>query len=170
MIVPTTKQRKMRPDDLIVTKTDRKGRIIYCNDAFMEYSGFYEEELLGQPHNIIRHPDMPQSVFRLMWEQLLNGDEFNGYIKNLCKDGSYYWTQANVMPNYNSNNELLGYMSTRRCPSESAVEYFEQLYKQMVEVESKYENKRQAMDEGYHVLENVVSASGNYNEFICTYI
>ena len=169
MIIPTNKERRMKVDDLIVSKTDKKGKIIYCNDAFMEYSGFYEEELLGQPHNIIRHPDMPHCVFRLMWEHLQSGEEFVGFIKNLCKDGSYYWTYASVMLNFDSNDQLIGYMSVRRCPPAAAVEFFTPLYKEMVDIEAKYEAKRQAMDESFQTLESVVSSKGGYDEFICSY-
>ena len=169
MIEPTQKERKMKPDDLIVTKTDLKGKIIYCNDAFMEYAGFYEEELLGQPHNIIRHPDMPHSVFRLMWEHLQHGEEFVGFIKNLCKDGGHYWTYASVMLNFDLHDELVGYMSVRRAPPENAIEYFAPLYKEMLEIESKFDGKRQAMDESYQLLQSVASSKGGYDEFVCSY-
>lgn len=169
MTQATSKENKMKPEDLIVTKTDTKGRIIYCNDTFMEYSGYYEEELLGQSHNIIRHPDMPHSVFQLMWKYLQAGDEFIGVIKNLCKDGSYYWTHASVMLNYDLNNELVGYMSVRRCPSEQAIDFFSLLYQEMVDVESGCESKRQAMDASYQILQNAVSSKRSYDEFVCSY-
>lgn len=170
MIEPTSKEIKMKADDMIVSKTDLKGKIIYCNDTFMKVSGFYEEELLQQPHNIIRHPDMPHSVFRLMWEYLKNGEEFIGLMKNLCKDGSYYWTLATIMHNFDLDEKEIGYMSVRRCPSRSAIESIEPLYKEMHSIESQYDNKRQGMDASYQVLEKAVSVKGGYNEFICSYL
>lgn len=93
-ITPRNNEHALREDEFIVSKTDTRGVITYCNRTFMRISGFSEAELFGQPHNIIRHPDMPRGAFRLLWKQLQAGNEFFGYVKNLCKDGSYYWVLA----------------------------------------------------------------------------
>lgn len=85
MVTPNNKKLQLKENDLIVSKTDVKGHITYCNDTFMEFSGYYEEELIGQPHNIIRHPDMPRAVFRFMWQTLQQENEFFGFVKNLSK-------------------------------------------------------------------------------------
>ena len=88
----------MRDEDFIVSKTDAKGRISYSNRIFMEFAGYAEHELLGVQHNIVRHPDMPRAVFKVMWETLQAGQEFFGYVKNMASDGSFYWVFANVTP------------------------------------------------------------------------
>jgi PAS domain S-box-containing protein len=170
MIVPTSKEIKMKPDDFIVSKTDIKGRIVYCNAAFMQFSGYFEEELLGHTHNMIRHPDMPRAVFRLMWNNLLQGDEFFGFIKNLCKNGSFYWTYANVFLNYDADSQLKGYMSTRRYPPAEGVEFIKDLYQQMIEIESQYDGNREAMDASTNLLLETVSIDGEgYDEYVCSY-
>ncbi|MFC3681042.1 PAS domain-containing protein [Bacterioplanoides pacificum] len=125
---------KIGCNDLIVSKTNRDSHITYANDLFCRYSGYSETELLGQPHNIIRHPDMPRAVYYLMWEHLKQGEEFFGYIKNRCKQGGYYWTFASVAPIY-EHDELRGYLSSRRCPSPQAVALIEPLYQRMTEAE-----------------------------------
>ncbi len=169
MVVPTSKEIKMKPEDLIVTKTDKKGRIIYCNDAFMEFSGYTEEELLGQTHNIIRHPDMPRAVFRLMWDNLQEKNEFFAVIKNMRKEGGFYWTFAHVLPVFDLNNLLIGYMSTRRYPYPEVVEVFQALYQRMIEVESQYSHSHEAMDASNQLLQDLVTEKGGYDEFICDY-
>jgi PAS domain S-box-containing protein len=169
MVVPTSKEVKMKPEDMIVSKTDIKGHITYCNDAFMEFAGYYEEELLGQSHSIIRHPDMPRAVFRLLWNKLHEEEEFFGFIKNMCKDGSFYWTYSNIFLNFGAENELLGYMSVRRYPPVEGVEFFQNLYQKMLEVESQYEGSREGMDASWSLLQEVVSEKGGYDQYVCSY-
>ncbi|HFE47856.1 MAG TPA: PAS domain S-box protein [Chromatiaceae bacterium] len=134
-ITPTRTERLMQKDDFIVSKTDTRGRIRYCNRIFMEISGYTEQELLGRQHNIVRHPDMPRSVFDLLWRTLREGQEFFGYIKNLAKDGSYYWTFANVSPSLDSDARLIGYYSVRRAPERAAIEQIAPVYARMIEAE-----------------------------------
>lgn len=95
-VEPNSREKVMRENDFIVSKTDLKGRITYGNRIFIEYSGYTEEELLGAPHNIIRHPDMPRGVFKFLWDTLAAEKECFAYVKNMAKDGSYYWVFANV--------------------------------------------------------------------------
>ena len=97
-VTPTQHERLMREGDFIVSKTDLKGRITYCNRIFIEFSGFTESELLGAPHNLIRHPDMPRGVFQLLWDTLANGDEIFAYVKNMSKDGGFYWVRPMSLP------------------------------------------------------------------------
>lgn len=110
-ITPLARERVMREEDFIVSKTDAKGRITYANRIFMEFAGFEEDELLGVQHNIVRHPDMPRAVFKIMWETLQAGNEFFGYVKNMAADGSFYWTFANVTPTLDANGGIAGYYS-----------------------------------------------------------
>jgi len=136
-IQPTQKERLMRDNDFIVSKTDLKGRITYANEIFIEFSGYSQYELLNAQHNIIRHPDMPRGVFHLLWKTLESGKEFNGYVKNMSKDGGFYWVFANVTPSYDENRNLIGYYSVRRKPSKEAINIVEPVYKEMLSAEQK---------------------------------
>jgi PAS domain S-box-containing protein len=100
----------------IVSKTDLKGRIQYVNPYFLEISGFTEEELIGSPHNIVRHPDMPSEAFEDMWRVLKSGLPWTGMVKNRCKNGDYYWVVANVTPVV-ERGQVTGYMSVRSRPA-----------------------------------------------------
>lgn len=134
-ITPTDQERVMRDDDFIVSKTDPKGRITYGNKIFIEFSGYEERDLLGVQHNVVRHPDMPRAVFALLWGQVQQRKEIFAYVKNLCKDGSFYWVLANVTPSIDAKGEVLGYYSVRRKPSRKAVAYVTDLYRKMLEIE-----------------------------------
>jgi aerotaxis receptor len=159
----------MNENDFIVSKTDTKGHLTYCNDAFMIFSGFSEEELIGQNHNIIRHPDMPRSVFRAMWHSLEKQEEFFSFIKNGRKNGGFFWTFANITPSISSQGELLGYYSVQRYPKPEAVALFKDLYKKMCAIEAEVESSQKAMDASYKLLLDTVNQKGGYNEFICSY-
>lgn len=157
----------MQYDDFIVSKTTSEGIITYCNQEFIQISGFAEEELIGKPHNLIRHPEVPKAVFRKMWQTIENGDEFFGYVKNRCKNGDYYWTFAHITPSIDDKGKLLGYYSVRRAPNRSGVEQIEQQYRLMVEEESRYSNENQAIDASLRILEQFLQSQGkSYNEFI----
>jgi aerotaxis receptor len=114
----------------VVSTTDLQGRILYCNRAFVELSGFDREELLGQPHNLIRHPDMPEEAFRDMWATIQRGRPWSGLVKNRCKDGRHYWVRANVTPLLDGGRPV-GYMSVRTAPTRGEVEAAARLYAQM---------------------------------------
>ncbi len=169
MAEATSSEKKLQLEDLIVSKTDIKGRITYCNDSFMEFAGYNEEELLGQPHNLIRHPDMPRAVFRFMWETLQAENEFFGFVKNRQKDGGFYWTFANVTPSFDSDSQLVGYYSVRRWPHPEGIEYFQSVYQYMLETEAEHSSSQQAMDASTQLLQEAVKEKGGYNEFICSY-
>ncbi|MCP4595795.1 PAS domain-containing protein [Neptuniibacter sp.] len=112
---------------LIVSRTDTKGIITHANQAFVDMSGYTQEELIGQNHYILRHPDMPAVAFAGLWETLEAGNKWHGYVKNLRKDGAYYWVKATVIPNIR-NGEVVGYTSVRRKPSRSKIAESEALY------------------------------------------
>ncbi|WP_415884530.1 PAS domain-containing protein [Neptuniibacter sp. QD72_48] len=112
---------------LIVSRTDTKGFITHANQAFVEMSGYTQEELIGQNHNILRHPDMPAAAFADLWDTLKAGKKWHGYVKNLRKDGSYYWVKATVIPNVR-NGSVVGYTSVRRKPSLRKIAESEALY------------------------------------------
>ncbi len=99
-------------NELIISRTDLKGIITYVNDTFASISGYEPDELIGKPHNIIRHPDMPKSIFKDLWDTLSRGDEWQGYVKNLRKDKGYYWVFAKISPLIKDGN-IIGYKSLR---------------------------------------------------------
>ena len=125
----TDKEVMLTERTLIVSKTDLKGRITYINKDFLDISGFTEAELLGEPHNIVRHPDMPPEAFEDMWRTLKEGRPWTGLVKNRCKNGDYYWVLANATPIW-EGGQITGYMSVRRQPSRNAVEETEHIYRQ----------------------------------------
>jgi len=127
-IVPTQIERKIEPNQFIVSKTDLKGVITYCNETFMNIVGATEEELLGHPHNIIRHPDMPKTIFKKLWTDLKEEKEVFAFVKNLCFDGAYYWVFANISPSYDEHGKVVGYYSVRRQMANSLIPIFEELY------------------------------------------
>lgn len=113
---------------LIVSRTDLNGVLTHVNDAFVEISGYTEDELLGKPQHILRHPDMPAEAYADLWATVKAGNKWHGYVKNLCKDGSHYWVYATVVPNVR-RGETVGYTSVRRKPSRSKIEEAQAQYK-----------------------------------------
>ena len=118
------------PDQTLVSVTDIKGRITYCNPAFVEVSGYQEAELMGQPHNLVRHPDMPEEAFRDMWDTIQAKQPWTGLVKNRRKNGDYYWVQANATPMVDGNT-ITGYLSVRTAPSRESIAAAEALYARM---------------------------------------
>jgi methyl-accepting chemotaxis protein len=106
---------------LIVSRTDLNGVLTHVNDAFVEISGYTEDELIGKPQHILRHPDMPKAAYADLWKTVKEGKKWHGYVKNLCKDGSHYWVYATVVPNVR-RGQTVGYTSVRRKPSRSKIE------------------------------------------------
>ncbi len=167
-IIPKNKEIIMRDDDFIVSKTDATGRLTYCNRIFIEFSGYSEQDLLGQQHNIIRHPDMPRSVFNLLWQTIKSGEEFFGYVKNMSKEGSYYWVIANVTPSYKSSagEKIIGYFSVRRRPDPAKLKIIESIYQDMLAAEQRA-GTRDAIFAGTKILTDIIEPTGkDYREFI----
>ncbi len=134
-ITPTQREVRLADDDLIVSKTDSTGRLTYVNRTFMRISNYPEHALLGQQHNLVRHPDMPRGVFRLMWETLKAEREFFGIIKNMTSDGDFYWVFANVTPDHDQGGGVSGYFSVRRSVPLAAVAAASELYTRMLQLE-----------------------------------
>lgn len=122
---------------LVVSKTDTKGVITYGNRVFFKLAGYKEEEIVGKPHNIVRHPDMPKVIFQVFWERLKNGKEINAYVKNLSKDGLFYWVFANVTPSFNNSGKIIGYHSARVWANPDSVAKIEPIYKELLNIEAK---------------------------------
>lgn len=149
------------PDNqIIVSKTDTQSLITYCNQTFIDISGFNEQELLGQPHNIIRHPDMPMSVYKTLWQTISKQTEFFGLVKNRCKNGDYYWAFANITASHDLNGRIIGYYSVRRKPTLSLINLLEPIYAEMLSIEKQHSNKEQAMNLSWDYLMNEIEGLG----------
>ncbi len=152
----------MKSDELIVSKTDVKGRITYGNEYFIEMSGYAESELLNAPHNILRHKDMPKIIFKLLWERIQAKKFINAYVKNRTKNGDYYWVFANVTASFDKNNNIIGYFSVRRKPSQKGIEAIEGLYKELLRIENS-----SCVDQSAKYLTTILDEKGvSYDEFI----
>ena len=135
---PKNEEIILDPKRYIVSKTDEKGIIEYGNDYFVEISGYTEAELIEKPHNIIRHPDMPKVIFKLLWDNIKQRKTMKSLVKNLAKDGRYYWVYAEVEPRINpSTSEIIGYTAYRKAAPRKAIETIEPLYKKLKDIEDK---------------------------------
>jgi len=165
-ITPTAVERVMREDDFIVSMTDPKGRITYGNRIFIEFSGYSEQELLGSQHNIVRHPDMPRAVFKLLWDKISNKEECFAYVKNMSKDGGFYWVFTNVTPTFDPAGNITGYFSVRRKPKLSGIEAVTPLYAAMLEAEQKA-GPANAIEASGKLLADVLKQKGlSYDELV----
>jgi len=131
----TDKEKKLDDNDFIVSKTDKKGKIIYCNEIFTKMSGYEASDLIGANHNLIRHPDMPKIAFKIAWDLIQKNKEFFGFVKNLSKDGTYYWVFAYITADVDSDNNIISYTSIRRKPPQSAIDIIVPVYKLLVDAE-----------------------------------
>lgn len=121
---------------ILISQTDLNGLITFTNRKFCEVSGYKVDELIGSNHNIIRHPDMPKAVFTKMWNTIKGAQAWNGLIKNLRKDGLFYWVDTEIIPVYNDNEELTGYISAKKVASRKDIKESEALYKKMLKTEN----------------------------------
>ena len=119
----------------LISETDTKGIITFVNRKFVEMSGYSKEEAIGQPHNMLRHPDMPKEAFEQMWSTVKSGTPWEGYVKNLRKDGKFYWVIVNIIPKFDDNGEVIGYIASRKVPDRNQLERTEETYRQMLKVE-----------------------------------
>jgi len=123
-------------NEFIVSKTDLGGRITYGNALFVQISGYAEKELLGAPHNILRHPEMPAIVFKLLWETIKSGEEIFAYVINKTKQNHYYWVFAHVTPSMDIDGKIIGYHSVRRKPTQNALNVIKPLYQALLRAEN----------------------------------
>ncbi|WP_081788574.1 PAS domain-containing protein [Candidatus Blastococcus massiliensis] len=170
-IRPTGVERTFDGDELIVSKTDLRGVITYANDVFLRVSGYAMADILGQPHNLIRHPEMPRAVFQLLWETLGERRELFAYINNLAVDGSHYWVLAHVTPSFGPAGAVVGYHSSRRKPSPRAVERVRPLYDRLLAEERRHPTARAAVAASSSLLaEALAEHGGSYDEFVWSII
>ena len=153
--------------ELIVSKTDLKGRITYANRTFCRVCEYRENELLGQPHSIIRHPDMPRAVFKLLWDTITAGQEIFAYVKNQAKTGDYYWVFAHITPSFDKDKRIIAYHSNRRVPKRAAIEQIAPLYATVLAAEARHRNGKEALAAGLDCLTSALKSKGiAYDEFV----
>ncbi len=164
---PTGFERTFEDDEIIVSKTDLQGRITYANHIFIRVSGYTEEELLGKPHNLIRHPDMPRCVFKLLWDTIDAGNEIFAYVNNLCKNGDNYWVLAHVTPSFDEFGNIISYHSSRRVPDRTAVEKVKDVYQSLKSIEDASPDWRVGMQNATNALVSQLEDAGiQYDEYV----
>lgn len=166
-VQPTGVERVFDDDEIIVSKTDTRGVITYANDVFLRISGYTEDQVIGRPHNMIRHPDMPRCVFRLLWDRLHEGRELFAYIVNLASDGGHYWVLAHVTPTRDASGRIVGYHSNRRTAAAEALAVVKPLYAALLAEEARHSDPPKAIEAGTALLQDRLAAMGmSYDEFV----
>ena len=169
-ITPKGVEQFFGDDEIIVSKTDLKGRITYCNDVFLRIAGYTEKECLGQPHNLIRHPDMPRCVFGLLWETIQDGREIFAYVMNRCKNGDYYWVNAHVTPSRDRTGAIIGYHSNRRVPDRKILEEkIMPFYAELRAEETRHANRKSGLQASSEMVADYLRQKNmEYDEFVAT--
>jgi PAS domain S-box-containing protein len=166
-IAPTDREVTFDRDRFIVSKTDLKGRITYVNRTFCQVASYREHELLGAPHSIVRHPDMPRAVFKFMWDRLHEGHEVFAYVKNMTKLGDYYWVFAHVTPSFDSKGGFLGFHSNRRVPDRRVVNAIIPVYEALSRTEASVPNAKDGLAASYRQFNEIVqSKARSYDELV----
>lgn len=160
-------ERPWSDDEIIVTKTDLKGRITYANEVFLRLAQLNEDEALGQPHNIIRHPEMPRCVFKLLWDTLEARKEIFAFVNNMARSGDYYWVFAHVTPSFDMQGHVVGYHSNRRKPTAEQIAKVQPLYNLLLNEEMKHASPKEGMSASTNLLLTLLKDKGiSYDEFI----
>lgn len=164
----TGTERFFDKDEIIVSKTDLKGHILYANRVFMRVGIFEEKSLIGSPHSILRHPEMPRCVFKLLWQKIQAGQEIFAYVVNRATNGDHYWVLAHVTPSFDASGNVNGYHSNRRVPERRTLdEVVIPTYKKLLRTENSHSNSKEGMNASYDELLNILKEKGStYDEFI----
>lgn len=166
-IRPTGIECPMGEEELIVSKTDMTGRITYANDVFLRLAKFPLDEVIGAPHSLVRHPDMPRSVFKLLWDTIQAKREIFAYVLNMARDGDHYWVFAHVTPTFDGAGNIVGYHSNRRKPDASQIAKIKELYSAVLTEERGVDNRKDGMMRGVDFLTNTLrDLRMDYDEFI----
>lgn len=166
-VTPTDREASFGVEEIIVSKTDLKGRITYANDVFCRVSEFSEKETVGQPHSLVRHPDMPRCIFKLLWGRLEAGREIFAYVKNMTSLGDYYWVFAHVTPSFGAGGKIIGYHSNRRCPTKASIAAIGPLYKTLLDEENRHQDRKAGLAAGGALLDSVLAEKGvDYDQFV----
>lgn len=163
-------ERFFKDDEIIVSKTNLKGHITYANDVFLQIAGYTEQEVLGQPHSLIRPPDMPRCIFKLLWDTIQDGREIFAYVLNRCKNGDHYWVYAHATPSRPQSGEIVGYHSNRRVPDRQILEgTIIPLYKDLKAAEDKESNRKEGLVASSGIVANLLQQKNvQYDELVAT--
>ncbi|WP_417449982.1 PAS domain-containing protein [Kordiimonas sp.] len=166
-VIPVDQELTFSPDEIIVSKTDSTGKILYANDVFCRLAEMGTTDVIGMPHSIIRHPDMPRAIFKLLWDSIGAGREIFALIKNMSATGKYYWVVAHVTPSLDKDGKIIGYHSNRRAASKQSVAEIIPLYRELKAEEAKHSDRRAGLEASNALLTAKLEAVGkSYDEFI----
>ena len=166
-IQPTGVERSFAENDIIVSKTDLKGNITYANKVFLDLASLTERQALGAPHSIIRHPDMPRCVFKLLWDTIQSGRELFAYVLNMASNGDHYWVLAHITPTFGADGKIIGYHSNRRVPEQGALGVIKDLYAKLLAEEKTHANAKQGMQASTAMLQELLKARDiTYDQFV----
>lgn len=163
----TGRERSFDDDEIIVSKTDVKGRITYANQVFCRVALYTEAELIGKPHSLVRHPHMPRCIFKFLWDTIQKGDEVFAYVVNRAKNGDAYWVFAHVTPTFDDAGRIVGYHSNRRVPNRSVVSVIRPLYHSLLMEEQRHSGPQDAMNASLaKLVQYLREKKTTYDEFI----
>lgn len=167
MLATSGRERVMADDDIIVSKTNLKGHLVYANDIFLDIADFTLSEVLGKPHSLVRNPAMPRCVFRLLWETIQSGREIFAYVVNRTKGGDHYWVLAHVTPSRDEAGNVTGYHSNRRKPKPAAIAEISALYEVLLAEEDRHGNRKEGLEASYRLLHQLLEEKGvDYDRFV----
>jgi PAS domain S-box-containing protein len=156
----TGQERTFGEDELIVSKTDPRGKIIYANDLFERLAGYPPGGMIGLPHSAVRHPAMPRGVFKLLWQTIKGGGEVFAFVINLAVNGDHYWVFAHITPTFDLGGNIIGFHSNRRSPNRAALPAVTALYRELSAEEARHADPATAATAGFRHLEAWLSARG----------
>lgn len=164
---PVDRERAFGENEIIVSKTDSKGILTYANDVFCRVADFTEDDVLGKPHSILRHPEMPRVVFKLLWDQIQDGREIFAYVKNLARTGEFYWVFAHVTPSFDLEGRISGFHSNRRAVDRRALAVIDPLYRDLLQEEQRHADRSQGLAASTARLNAALAQQGMiYDEFV----
>ena len=167
VVRPTGRECPYDESELIVSKTDLKGRITYANDVFLRLAKYPRAEVIGAPHSLIRHPEMPRCVFKLLWDTIQTKKELFAYIVNMARDGDHYWVFAHVTPTFDANRNIVGFHSNRRKPDNAQLEKIKPIYARLLAEENRHDSRKDGMHRGHDMLVDMLKGKGlDYDEFV----
>ncbi|MCC3861065.1 PAS domain-containing protein [Pseudemcibacter aquimaris] len=166
-VKPTGIENTFSENEIIVSKTDLKGEITYVNDVFCKLAEAKESEMIGQPHNVIRHPDMPRTIFHFLWQQIKSKNEIFAYVKNMAMSGNHYWVFAHVTPTLDGSGNIVGFHSSRRAAPKAEIDFIDSLYKKIKDVEEGSSNRKDGLEAGVAFVNDYLANEGlTYDEFV----
>lgn len=164
---PVDRERTFGTEQVIISKTDVSGVITYVNEVFTSVSGYSRDQLQGQTHEVVWHPDFPVGIFEIIWNSITSGHEVWAYVKNLASDGSYYWNLSHVTPSIDATGATVGYHCSRRVPEPAALQEIAPLYAEMLEVEKAHKRRGDAgRASAQHLIDRLAERGFTYDAYI----